>query len=235
MNPIILSIAGLGFVLGLKHATEPDHVTAVSTIVSKYKGLSASAMVGLSWGIGHSATLFLIAVPILIFRLTVPSSLGPLADGGVGLILAALGLLVLRDLRRERVHIHTHDHGIRAHLHFHSHLVDDGHEHKHKFALRPRSVVIGLLQGMSGSAALMLIALTTLDSPNAGLIFVAFYNLAIVLGILAFTVAFGMSITLTANRVPSLNRAIQLIAALASVFIGAALVWESMLQVMGML
>lgn len=230
MEPLLLSAIGPGFVLGLKHATDPDHVTAVSTIVGEQRGLLASAMVGLSWGLGHSATLFLIAVPALVFRLTIPSGVGAVAEIGVGSVLVILGLLTLRDLRRKRFHVHLHEHGeanADAHLHFHSHLGGTGHGHEHRLALRPRSVVVGLFQGTAGSAALMLIVLTTIDSPLAGLAYVAVYDLAVILGILVFSVAIGLPFTLAASRVPLLNRALRLATGLASIVVGVVLAWEA--------
>lgn len=214
MNSLILSAVGLGFALGLKHATDADHVAAVSTVASRHRDLLASAMVGLSWGIGHSATLFLIAIPVLLLRLAIPDRLGLVAEGGVGAVLVVLGILALRDLRRSRVHLHIHDHDHGAHLHFHSHLMEAGHEHEHRLALRPRSIVIGLFQGAAGSAALMVVVLATLDSPLAGLLFVAAYDLAVILGILAFSVAIGLPFTMTSSRLPLLNRNLQLATAL---------------------
>lgn len=234
MDGFILSALALGLVMGIKHALDTDHVMAVSNIVGERRGgLLSSAMVGVSWGIGHSATLFLIAIPVLLLRLTVPASLGSFAEAGVGVVLIALGLATLRSLWRKRVHLHVHGHPSErrtsAHLHFHSHLDDVGHDHGHHLALRPRSILIGLLQGTAGSTALMVLVLSTLDSPLAGLIFVAAYDLAVILGILAFSVAISLPFTLTSSRLPLFNKALQLTTAVVSIAVGLTLAWEALL------
>lgn len=230
MDYLILSAISLGFVLGFKHATDADHVAAVSTIVSERRGLLASAMVGLSWGIGHSITLFLISVPVLVFRLTIPDNLGPLAEAGVGMVLVILGIQALLDIRRKRIHVHAHNHDTGVHLHFHSHQVGDGHEHEHIFALRPKSILIGLFQGTAGSAALMVIVLTTLESPLAGILYVAAYDAAVILGIVIFSFAIGLPFTLTSTRIPLFNKALKLSTAVASIVIGVLLAWQAALS-----
>ncbi|MBI2953419.1 MAG: urease accessory protein UreH [Chloroflexi bacterium] len=229
MDYLILSAISLGFVLGFKHATDADHVAAVSTIVSERRGLLASAMVGLSWGIGHSITLFLISVPVLIFRLSVPDNLGPIAEAGVGVVLVILGFQTLLEIRRKRIHVHPHNHETGAHVHFHPHQVGDAHEHEHRFALRPKSILIGLFQGTAGSAALMLVVLTTLESPLAGILYVAAYDLAVILGIVIFSFAIGLPFTLTSSHLPLFNKALKLTTAVVSIVIGVLLAWQATL------
>ena len=227
MDSLVLSAIGLGLVLGLKHATDPDHIVAVSTIVSERRGLLPSAMVGLSWGIGHSTTLLLIAVPVLLFGLTLPEGVTSFAEGGVGVVLVILGLVTLRDLRRQRVHVHVHDHDDAAHLHFHSHGESAGHQHGH-LSLRARSVVVGLFQGVAGSTALMVFVLATIDSPLAGLLYVVAYDLAVIIGILVFSLVISLPFTWAPSRVPALNTGLRLVASLASVLLGFVVVWGAL-------
>jgi ABC-type nickel/cobalt efflux system permease component RcnA len=115
----VLALLGLGLVFGLKHATEVDHVVAVSTIVSEQRNVLRSALVGGLWGAGHTASLMVIGVLMLVFRVAIPPRVATWLEFGVALMIIALGLLaVLRVLRkRPDVHLHRHSHDGQSHVH----------------------------------------------------------------------------------------------------------------------
>ena len=116
------AILGFGFLLGLKHATEADHLAAVSTIVSERKSLWSSAFIGGIWGIGHTISLFIAGVFVLLLNFRISERTEKFLEFGVGVMLVVLGLNVLRKiLTGGKIHFHEHEHGERAHVHPHIH------------------------------------------------------------------------------------------------------------------
>src|SRR3989442_10431915 len=116
-----LSTLLLGFLLGLKHALDSDHVIAVSTIAAEERSLFRSAVIGAWWGLGHTTTLLAAGFAVLGLRITIPERVALSLEAVVGLVLVALGLNLLWRLRRESLHAHRHEHEGRRHAHFHRH------------------------------------------------------------------------------------------------------------------
>ena len=206
----------LGIGWGLIHALEPDHVVAVSTIVSGYRNPFRSFWVGISWGLGHTTTLFTLGIIIIALRLTIPESLTRLFEFTVGLMLIGLGAQVIYSFQKKRVHQHAHGHEEDAHTHFHSHAEIPAHSPEHhggrgvgKPFFRKKSYFVGTIHGLAGSAALMLLVLATVDSPLAGLGFILLFGLGSVLSMGVVTIFISMPIIFSANRLPNLNRYIQ--------------------------
>ncbi|HTK37506.1 MAG TPA: hypothetical protein VL325_03345, partial [Pyrinomonadaceae bacterium] len=148
------SILLFGFVLGLRHATEADHLAAVSAIVSEKKNIFTSAIVGGLWGVGHTISLFVVGVLVIFLKLQISHEVEAKLEALVGAMLIILGLNALRKLfQSEKIHVHTHAHGGREHAHIHTHTNEAAEKSHHR--LSPRSVVVGMVHGLAGSAALM--------------------------------------------------------------------------------
>ena len=126
-----LTILGLGFVLGLRHALDTDHLAAVSTILAQRPSLRASGMVGFSWGLGHTVVLLLAGSVVLVLRVSIPEPVAIAAEFGVGMMLVFLGGTLAIRLIRERWHVHAHDHAGAQHVHLHSHALVEDHGHGH--------------------------------------------------------------------------------------------------------
>ena len=153
----------LGFVVGMGHALETDHLAAVGTLASSGRATPKRlAFLGASWGMGHTTTLFIISVPVILFGMILTERFAAGMEFAVGIMLIGLGGHVIWKLRRERIHFHLHDHGDgRRHFHAHSHAGArvphdrDPHDHDHAFSFSPRAYLIGLAHGAAGSAGLV--------------------------------------------------------------------------------
>src|SRR2546428_9520090 len=170
MAPSILGRAGLGLLLGLRHAFEPDHLAAVSTLATRQARLVDACRLGLVWAVGHTASVGLVVAAIILLGFHLPDRLWPAADFLVALLLIALGAsVVLRYARgRWHLHVHTHDDGPHVHLHSHAHGVE--HAHAHPRGDARRSLGFGLLHGLAGSGAilgLLVAAAPTRGAPRA--------------------------------------------------------------------
>lgn len=229
----LLAALVLGILLGSKHSLDPDHVVAVSTIVSEYKNPLRSFWVGISWGLGHTTTLLIIGIVIIALRLTIPERMALLFEFAVGVMLVGLGIQVIYSFRKKKVHQHAHGHEEEAHHHFHSHSKSPEHVPEHhnthgigKPFLRKKSYLIGLVHGMAGSAALTLLVLASIESPIAGLAYILLFGLGSVLSMGIMTVIIGLPFVISAGRLPNLNRTIQFAVGSLSILFGGFLMYQ---------
>ena len=229
----LLAALALGILLGSKHSLDPDHVVAVSTIVSEYKNPLRSFWVGISWGLGHTTTLLIIGIAIIALRLTIPERMALLFEFAVGVMLVGLGIQVIYSFRKKKVHQHAHGHEEEAHHHFHSHSKSPEHVPEHhnthgigKPFLRRKSYVIGLVHGLAGSAALTLLVLASIESPIAGLAYILLFGLGSVLSMGIMTVIIGLPFVMSAGRLPNLNRTIQFAVGSLSILFGGFLMYQ---------
>ncbi len=218
----ILTALFLGFLLGIKHALDADHIVAVTTIVSRSNSLLRSAMVGLNWGIGHTLTLFVVGFAVLVFKLTIPDRLALSMEFVVGIILVVLGVSVIRNIVRGRAHIHWHQHENKDHLHSHFH--HDTPEHDHQHIRRP--LLIGMVHGLAGSGALTLLVLSTMSSVAQGLIFLLLFGIGSILGMLLFSGLIGLPFKLTAGLSLRLNWWFRGAAGIISIALGLFIMWQ---------
>jgi ABC-type nickel/cobalt efflux system permease component RcnA len=223
-----LALLGLGLVFGLKHATEVDHVVAVSTIVSEHRNVWRSALVGGLWGLGHTASLVVVGVLVLVFRVAIPAGLANWLEFGVALMIIGLGVTaVTRALRQPAdVHIHRHSHdGLsHAHIHFHEHGTEHtGSVAPHSHAISRigfKPLLVGAMHGLAGSAALTLLVLTQIKAVSLGLVYLAVFGIGSTLGMLLMSGLIGLPFALSARRLSSFSYGLQTVAGALSVAFG---------------
>ncbi|MCZ8520805.1 MULTISPECIES: HoxN/HupN/NixA family nickel/cobalt transporter [Paenibacillus] len=188
MEVSLLSILALGFVLGIKHAIEPDHVIAVSTIASQSRKLSRSSLAGVFWGLGHTATLFIVGLVLLIMKDEIPEKWAMSLEFLVGIMLVYLGMTTILSFKQ------VHKPGA-AH----------GHDHGHRPVSYAKSMWIGLVHGLAGSGAMVLLTMSTVQSVWEGAVYILVFGAGTVLGMLLFTTVIGIPFVLTAKKA-SLNK-----------------------------
>lgn len=224
-----LAVLGLGFLLGLKHATEADHLAAVIAMVSERRSLWSSAVVGGLWGVGHTISLFIAGIVVLILNFQISEVTERWLEFGVGIMLTLLGLNVVRKLLNGgELHLHTHDHGsgTHAHPHLHEHA-DLGHTMTHRRSSKsPKAVLIGMVHGLAGSAALMLLLIPTIESKAVGLIYIVIFGAGSVGGMMLMSFIVGLPFHFTASRFDRFNRILQLGAGCLSVALGLWIMYE---------
>jgi len=228
MEASLFAAFGLGLLLGIQHALDPDHLIAVSTIVSEQKSFKWASLIGAFWGLGHTTTLFIVGMIVIGLRVTIPPRLGSGLELLVALMLVFLGVNVLRkSFGAERVHLHTHSHNPQTHTHFHVHEnPQQNHHHPHPLNAMRRPFIVGMVHGLAGSAALMLLVLSTIESPWSGLIYIVIFGLGSVGGMLLLSGIISLPFILTAQRFTLMNRWIRVIAGVASIGFGLFLGWE---------
>jgi hypothetical protein len=204
----ILTLLAFGFFLGLKHAVEADHLAAVSTIVTQRKSIWSASIVGGLWGVGHTISLFAAGIIVILFRFEIGQKTEQVLEFCVALMLIILGADALRRLvKGGQIHVHTHTHGEVQHFHPHVHEPATAHErvskpehshHSSRVGFRP--VIIGMVHGLAGSGALMLLVLTTISLPAAGLLYIVIFGIGSIGGMMLMSLILGLPMHMTAGR-----------------------------------
>lgn len=237
-----LSVLSLGFLLGLRHATDADHVVAVTTIVARQKKLQHAAMVGVTWGIGHSLTILIVGVAIILFHVVIPPKLELAFEFSVAIALVVLGILNLTGATKRiqdalsHTHAHVHDHGS-AHVHIHSHTDTvatrrQAHTQVHDFIqlygvfhlLRP--FVIGIIHGLAGSAAVALLILGSIADQTVAIAYLGIFGIGTIIGMMMITTLLGVPIIAGSRSFARADRIITAVAGLVSIVYGVYFGYE---------
>lgn len=230
----MFAILGLGFLLGMQHALEVDHIAAVSTIAARRSGVADIVKHGLTWGLGHTLTLFLFAGLALVIGHSIPEQIAQPLEGAVGFMLVALGGHLLWRLWRDRAHVHVHQHGDGVrHLHLHSHADRLSHDapsaHRHEHGFRWRTLLVGLMHGMAGSAALLVLAVSQAPSPAQGLLYVALFGLGSMVGMGALSAVIAVPVVISARSLTTANRLLQGAVGVLTIAIGGSTIHATLL------
>jgi len=183
----MISLLLLGLVLGMRHALEADHLAAVASLATRSKGTRRTVLQGAVWGLGHTLTLLAVGGACLLLRAAISERVAAALEGAVGVMLLLLGADVLRRMRRRRVHLHVHRHADgTVNLHAHGHAPEEAHDpdhHQHAHEGFPlRALLVGMVHGLAGSAALLLLTLTTLSSAWLGVAYIAVFGIGSIAG-----------------------------------------------------
>lgn len=240
-----LSIMALGFVLGMRHATDPDHVIAVTTIVSRQRSARHAAMIGALWGLGHTLTILIVGSGIILFNIAIPPRLGLSMELSVGLMLILLGILNLTGVMRwiteaftppqNAMHGHAHLHGgcVRASSHAHGlaeNATSAGWTEEAFGGLGMYQIVrplaIGIVHGLAGSAAVALLVLTTIRDPRGAVTYLLVFGIGTIAGMMLITAAISVPFAWSATRFAGLNRSLGMVSGLVSVCFGLFVVYQ---------
>ena len=215
MNLIPISLLGLGFLSGLRHAFEADHIAAVSTITSR-NSIRKSSLLGVFWGFGHAIALFIAGLVVLLLKITIPQKLALFFEFIVALMLIALGMNVLFAIKKEKMNLHRH--GKTEHIHLHSHKSASHHLHVH--VPLKKSLVIGLIHGLAGSAALTLLILAGISSTMLGLFYILLFGLGSMLGMALVSSIISLPFRLIPNNLQTAQKLLGLSTGIISIIIG---------------
>ena len=228
----MFGILGLGFLLGMQHALEADHIAAVSSIAARRSQVGDIVRHGLTWGLGHTLTLFVFAGAAIWLGRAIPEHVARPLETAVGIMLVGLGAHVLWRLWRDRVHFHRHDHGDgTVHLHAHSHageiLPHARAPHAHPHGFRWATLLVGLMHGMAGSAALLVLAVSQAASPALGLGYVALFGVGSMIGMAVLSTVIAVPLAASARWLTWANRGLQATVGAVTVAIGVTTIVET--------
>ena len=258
----LASLLFLGFFLGMRHATDADHVVAIATIVSRQRTLRGSALIGGAWGVGHTLTILAVGGAIILFGVVIPTRVGLAMEFAVGIMLVLLGLLtltgmsrVIRDAAGSRAgmvmhahdhsahpypHEHAHAHGDYVHQHAHGHGADDhGHPDDQTPLARMdrrlggltlyqwlRPLVVGIVHGLAGSAAVALLVLAAVRDPGWAMAYLLLFGAGTIIGMMVITMALAAPFAFSWTRLPRFNWQLRVASGLISFGFGLLLIYE---------
>jgi len=214
----LFAILGLGFFLGMRHATDPDHVVAVTTIVSRERTVRAAVAIGLLWGLGHTATIIAVGGAIVLFGVVIPPRLGLSMEMAVALLLVVLGAMnltgALRNIREHAHGAHSHPHSGRASLHGLGRAA----------ALRP--LLIGLVHGLAGSAAVSLLVLAAIHDARWAVVYLVVFGIGTVVGMMLLTLGMAGPLARASAISPTVERRLVRATGLVSLAFGLFLAYR---------
>jgi len=247
-----LSIIALGFFLGMRHATDPDHVIAVTTIVSRQRNIARSAMIGVFWGVGHTLTILLVGAAIILFNLVIPPRLGLSMELSVGVMLILLGVMNVVSFFRSIAtpdlqaadasavtHSHAHSHGDYIHSHAHGHS-PEAHPHRpdqtplsyldralgrvslYQYA---RPLIVGIVHGLAGSAAVALLVLTTIRNPQWAIAYLLVFGIGTIAGMMLITMSIASTLRVV-GRTQGFARALAMASGVLSLAFGLFVAYQ---------
>lgn len=224
----IWTTLGLGFVLGLRHALDGDHIAAVSTFVTEERSLWRSSLIGVFWGLGHTGALLVFGIAIAAFRLVVSPSVSRFLEFVVGCMLVVLGANVLRKLAKgPTIHIHAHEHDGVPHSHAHVHLGNAGHAHEHRvLRIGGRPFIVGVVHGLAGTAAIMLLVVGAIPSLVLAAGYILIFGAGSIGGMVLISLLMSLPLALAARRVAFLERGLRAASGLFSLGFGVFLAWN---------
>jgi hypothetical protein len=219
----------LGFVIGMAHALEADHLAAVATFANEGDGRARMIARGALWGLGHTTALFVICSVVVLAGLTISGRLEAALEGAVGVMIVVLGLRVLWKMRRDRVHLHVHSHGAEKHIHLHSHAGETVPHGAHDHGHRQRAMVfgIGLLHGAAGSAGLLVLTVAAADSIAQALGYFALFGLGSLAGMAALSFVASYPLGLIGRGAGWMQTATALAIGALALFVGGSIVVHS--------
>jgi len=242
-----VSILAVGFFLGMRHATDPDHVIAVTTIVSNQRNRARAALIGAFWGLGHTLTILLVGAGIILFNLVIPVRVGLSMELSVAVMLIILGLINVAgfirsvptpqpqsDDAQEEIHSHAHSHGDLVHTHPHSH---ETVAHPHSINGTPvawmdrvfgrigfyqyvRPFVVGVVHGLAGSAAVALLVLTTIRNPRWAVAYLLIFGVGTIAGMMVITMSLASAFAIVGRSREKFSRRLALASGLLSLGFG---------------
>jgi ABC-type nickel/cobalt efflux system permease component RcnA len=228
----MFGILGFGFLLGMQHALEADHIAAVSSIAARRTHIGDIVKHGLTWGLGHTLSLFVFAGVAIVLGRAMPDEFARPLETAVGIMLVGLGAHVLWRVWRDRVHFHRHGHDDgTVHIHAHGHAGETvaharaAHTHVHGF--RWRTLLVGLMHGMAGSAALLVLAASRASSPAAGLGYVALFGIGSMVGMAALSTVIAVPLAVSARWLTVANRGLQGAVGVVTIAMGVMTIIET--------
>jgi ABC-type nickel/cobalt efflux system permease component RcnA len=246
----LFAILALGFVLGIRHAADPDHVIAVTTIVARHRTLRAAALIGAAWGLGHTLTILVVGAGIILFRWAIPERVGLSMELAVALMLIILGLASLRDVlragwrrvrypRTEAEHSHAHSHGDYVHTHPHAHEPEahphqpdetpvswlDRHFQDWRAYRLVRPLVIGVVHGLAGSAAVALLVVAAIGAPRLSVLYLLIFGLGTIVGMMLITAGLAVPFAYGVGASKLAAGRLRMASGVVSVAFGCFLAW----------
>jgi len=217
----------------MRHALEADHVAAVASLMSQKQSLRHTIKQGGVWGMGHTVTLFLFGSTVIFVDRVIPAHLVNGLEAAVGVMLVLLGLDVLRRVIRDKVHFHSHHHA-NGNYHFHAHPGEprsqhhaSRHDHHHQRGFPLRALLVGMMHGMAGSAAVIVLALGSVTSPAQGMLYILVFGIGSIFGMALLSAIISAPLLASASRLTWMHNGLQVVVGTVTIGLGVLMLFQN--------
>ncbi|NKB80353.1 MAG: urease accessory protein [Nitrospirales bacterium] len=227
IEDLVVTSLVLGFTLGLAHAFDPDHLVAVGTLVTESENVRDSSLLGLWWGVGHTLSLMIVGGVVLSFKWVIPDRLATGLEIIVAGMIIVLGANVIwRAFHSYTVHWHPHQHEGTMHVHLHVHEAGSPEPHHHAHMSKCKALVVGMVHGLAGSAALSLAIMTTMSTISLGMLYIFLFGLGAIGGMLLMSMLISVPFLLSGQRLGRWSTNLRLGAGCFAIGFGGYLAWS---------
>ncbi len=221
----------LGFLVGMQHALEADHLAAVGAMAASQPGSRRQlAMRGAAWGLGHTLTLLGISAAVVLLGFTLTGRTAATLEFAVGVMLVLLGADVLRRMARQRIGFPPHRH-VDGRSHIHATALPDHRqpmgEHAHGNGLPGRAVLVGLMHGAAGSAGLLALAVAATESAGTAMAYVIVFGIGSILGMALLSYTMAWPLNAVQRRITWLGRSLSVAAGIVAIAVGIRIMMET--------
>ncbi len=229
----MFSLLLFGFLLGMRHTLEADHLAAVASLTSSTHSKFHALKLGAVWGVGHTITLFIFGSMALLFDQVISTQLASTLEFVVGIMLCGLGVDVLYRFKKNRIHFHSHQHEDEStHFHAHSHKGhthhnEAAHQHKHDQGFPKRALLVGTIHGLAGSAALIVLTLQTVEKITTGLWYIALFGIGSIIGMATLSLIVAVPLRHSAKGLTGLHNSLQLGIGLMTIIVGINIAFKN--------
>lgn len=224
----------MGFLIGLKHALEADHVAAVASLATKTTSVREGLVLGATWGVGHTITLFIFSSIVLIVDTVISAQLALALEFFVGCMLMLMGGVIIKEIVIKRIHLHMHKHSDgTTHLHFHSHAQENiehksnPHQHTHSQQFSIRALLVGMMHGMAGSAALIVLPLDSVSSIETRLVYIFLFGSGSILGMALLSSMIIIPLKHSESAANHTYQGLQVLIGLVTLLLGMNIMYET--------
>jgi ABC-type nickel/cobalt efflux system permease component RcnA len=223
----------LGFLIGMRHALEADHVAAVAVLATRAKTVRQALPLGVMWGLGHTLTLFAFGAVIVVLNANLSPAVALILEAVVGVMLVGLGVDVIYRVVKKRIHFHVHAHQAgKHHVHAHSHEGEKTHDasrhgHEHFKGLSFRALAVGMMHGLAGSAALVLLTMQSVEPISSRVIYIILFGVGSMVGMGLLSIVIAVPLRYAANSMTWAYNGLSVVLGLFSTGLGLLTIYHS--------
>jgi cytochrome c biogenesis protein CcdA len=223
------SVLLFGLLMGMRHTFEADHIAAMASLSARTVSLKHAAFQGVIWGVGHTLTLLFFGLLVITLNIQLSEQYSLWLEIIVGVMLIFLGIAVFKDIVKKKLHFHTHKHNdgtVHIHVHSHKNVPLENHTHQHKNNFPYRALYVGIVHGLAGTSALVVLVLASVDSKIMSFLYISIFGVGSIIGMGLLTLTIAIPLHHAVNKFRRLHISLLSLAGVSAILTGSFLIYH---------